>query len=159
MNILSHLARALYWINPLAWLAASGLRYEGERAADDAVLRAGARASDYADHLLDIVKSVGQPVPKIALAMARSSDFEGRLLAILEPGVPRSRLSRARTALVGAAFVLALVPRTSGFIEGGIALRVIATGFAITIVIGLLGGAYPAFRAARLLPTEAIRHD
>ncbi len=113
MNILSHLTRALYWPNPLAWHAANGLRYEGERAADDAVLRAGAKASDYADHLLDIVKSVGQPVPKIALAMARSSDFEGRLLAILEPGVPRSRMSRARMAGVGALFMMALVPLTA----------------------------------------------
>ena len=113
MNILSHLTRALYWPNPLAWHAANGLRYEGERAADDAVLRAGAKASDYADHLLDIVKSVGQPVPRIALAMARSSDFEGRLLAILEPGVPRTRMSQARMAGVAALFVLALVPLTA----------------------------------------------
>ena len=113
MNILSHLTRALYWPNPLAWHAANGLRYEGERAADDAVLRSGAKASDYADHLLDIVKSVGQPVPKIALAMARSSDFEGRLLAILEPGVPRTRMSRARMAGVAALFVVALVPLTA----------------------------------------------
>jgi beta-lactamase regulating signal transducer with metallopeptidase domain len=113
MNILSHLTRALYWPNPLAWMAANGLRYEGERAADDAVLRSGAKASDYADHLLDIVKSVGQPVPKIALAMARSSDFEGRLLAILEPGVPRTHVSRARMASVAALFVIAFVPLTA----------------------------------------------
>ena len=113
MNVLSHLTRALYWPNPLAWHAANGLRYEGERAADDAVLRSGAKASDYADHLLDIVKSVGQPVPKIALAMARSSDFEGRLLAILEPGVPRARMSPLRTASVAALFAMALVPLTA----------------------------------------------
>ena len=113
MNILSHVTRALYWPNPLAWIAANGLRYEGERAADDEVLRTGAKASDYADHLLDIVKSVGQPIPKIALAMARSSDFEGRLLAILEPGVPRSRLGRARTAAIAATFMIALVPLTA----------------------------------------------
>ena len=113
MNILSHFTRALYWPNPLAWHAANGLRYEGERAADDAVLRSGAKASDYADHLLDIVKSVGQPVPKIALAMARSSDFEGRLLAILEPGVPRTRISRPRMASVAALFIVALVPLTA----------------------------------------------
>jgi HEAT repeat protein/beta-lactamase regulating signal transducer with metallopeptidase domain len=113
MNILSHLTRALYWPNPLAWHAANGLRYEGERAADDAVLRAGARASDYADHLLDIVKSAGRPVPKIALAMARSSDFEGRLLAILEPGVPRNRMNGARMAGVAAVFMVAMVPLTA----------------------------------------------
>jgi beta-lactamase regulating signal transducer with metallopeptidase domain len=110
MNILSHVTRALYWPNPLAWLAANGLRFEGERACDDAVLRTGARASDYADHLLDIVKSIGRPVPNVALAMARSSDFEGRLLAILEPGVPRTRLGRTRAAGIGTAFAAALLP-------------------------------------------------
>jgi putative ABC transport system permease protein len=36
---------------------------------------------------------------------------------------------------------------------------VIAEGFALTLFIGVLGAAYPAVRAARLLPTEALRHD
>ncbi|HEY6220567.1 MAG TPA: M56 family metallopeptidase, partial [Gemmatimonadaceae bacterium] len=57
MNLLSHVMRAFYWVNPLAWLAAHRLRVEGERACDDTVLRAGAKASDYADHLLNIIKS------------------------------------------------------------------------------------------------------
>lgn len=110
MNILSHVMRAMYWLNPLAWLAAHRLRVEGERACDDTVLRAGAKPSDYADHLLSIVRSVGRPVPKVALAMARGSDFEGRLLAILEPGVPRARLGRARTAGLATIFLAALMP-------------------------------------------------
>jgi putative ABC transport system permease protein len=60
---------------------------------------------------------------------------------------------------VAATHLLALSPKTDGFIEGGIAWAVILQGFAVTVGIGLLGGAYPAYRAARLLPTEAIRHD
>ena len=110
MNILSHVMRAMYWPNPLAWMAANGLRFEGERACDDAVLSAGARASDYADHLLDIVRTAGRPIPKVALAMARSSDFEGRLLAILEPGVPRARPGRMRTAVIATMFAAAILP-------------------------------------------------
>src|SRR5258708_18722986 len=110
MNILSHVMRAMYWLNPLAWLAAHRLRVEGERACDDTVLRAGAKPSDYADQLLSIVRSVGRPVPKVALAMGRSSDFEGRLLAILEPDVPRARLGRARAAGLAAVFLAALTP-------------------------------------------------
>jgi HEAT repeat protein/beta-lactamase regulating signal transducer with metallopeptidase domain len=110
MNILSHVMRAMYWLNPLAWLAAHRLRVEGERACDDTVLRAGAKPSDYADHLLTIVRAAGRPVPKVALAMARSSDFEGRLLAILEPGVPRARLGRARAAGLALIFLAALTP-------------------------------------------------
>ena len=110
MNTLSHVARALYWFHPLAWLAAYRLRVEGERACDDAVLRAGALPSDYAEHLLSIVRTVGNTVPNVALAMARRSDFEGRLLAILEPGVPRGTLTRLRAAGVAALFVIGVMP-------------------------------------------------
>ena len=110
MNSLSHVARALYWFHPLAWLASYRLRVEGERACDDAVLRAGALPSDYAEHLLSIVRTVGNTVPNVALAMARRSDFEGRLLAILEPGVPRGTLSRMRAAGLAAVFLVAVMP-------------------------------------------------
>lgn len=60
---------------------------------------------------------------------------------------------------IGATHALAASPRVSGFIQPGIAPLVIAQGVGLTVLIGLLGGAYPAIRAARLLPTEAIRHD
>jgi len=32
-------------------------------------------------------------------------------------------------------------------------------GFFIALAVGLLGGAYPAYRGAQLLPTEALRHE
>lgn len=60
---------------------------------------------------------------------------------------------------VAASYLLTLFPQVNGFIEGGVAPVVIAQGLALTVLIGLVGGAYPAVRAARLLPTEAIRHD
>lgn len=110
MNTLSHFVRALYWFHPLVWLAAHRLRVEGERACDDAVLRAGKLPSDYAEHLLSIVRTVGNTVPNVALAMARRSDFEGRLLAILEPGIPRGRLTRWRAVGMAALFLLVVMP-------------------------------------------------
>lgn len=110
MNALSHVVRALYWFHPLVWLAAHRVRVEGERACDDVVLRAGARPSDYAEHLLSIVRTVGTTVPSAALAMARRSDFEGRLLAILEPGISRFGLTRGRAGIVAALFLMALTP-------------------------------------------------
>ena len=110
MNTLSHVVRSIYWFHPLAWIAAHRIRVEGERACDDAVLRAGARPSDYAEHLLSIVRTVGSTVPSAALAMARKSDFEGRLLAILEPGIPRFGLTRWRAAALAALFLFTVMP-------------------------------------------------
>jgi putative ABC transport system permease protein len=56
-------------------------------------------------------------------------------------------------------YLLTLMPRVNGFIEGGIALVIIGQSALLTLLIALVGATYPAFRAARLLPTEAIRHE
>jgi HEAT repeat protein/beta-lactamase regulating signal transducer with metallopeptidase domain len=110
---LAHVVCALHWFNPLAWMALKNLRAEAERCCDDWVLRAGTRASSYAEHLLTMVRSVGRArVPAaIALPMAQRSTFEGRLLAILEPGVDRGLVGRGRAALatLGVAAVVALL--------------------------------------------------
>jgi beta-lactamase regulating signal transducer with metallopeptidase domain len=86
-QMLARLACALYWFNPLVWIAAKMLRIERERACDDMVLMSGSAATDYADHLLAIVRSLRSPrCPAFAaLAMVRRSHFEGRLLDILDP--------------------------------------------------------------------------
>lgn len=89
MQVLVQLACALYWWNPLVWAAARRLHVERERACDDAVLRLGTRASDYAGYLLEMARSMRVP-PVVALAMANQSQLEGRLLDILDPG-PRPR--------------------------------------------------------------------
>ncbi|HEX8906416.1 MAG TPA: M56 family metallopeptidase, partial [Longimicrobiaceae bacterium] len=98
---IAQLAVALHWFNPLSWIALRELRAEAEKCCDDWVLRAGTRASTYADHLLDMVRVVGRErVPAaLALPMAQRSTFEGRLLAILEPGVDRGLLRRGQAAL------------------------------------------------------------
>ncbi|HUQ80555.1 MAG TPA: M56 family metallopeptidase [Gemmatimonadaceae bacterium] len=104
-------ACALYWFHPLVWTAAKRLRAESERACDDLALNCGARASDYAEHLLDIVTGVRHhATPAVALAMARRKEFEGRMLAILDPELRRGAPSRKQTAgLVSALAVLSLV--------------------------------------------------
>jgi beta-lactamase regulating signal transducer with metallopeptidase domain/HEAT repeat protein len=102
--------RALYWFNPLAWVAVQRLRAERERACDDFVLSVGTRASDYADHLLEIARSMRRsgltPVP--GLAMARPSQLEGRLLAILDPAIRRASTINARVAVVATIALLAV---------------------------------------------------
>ncbi len=109
MNLLSYVARAIYWINPLAWIAARRLRVEGEIACDDLVIAHGSRQSEYADHLLRVAQSSGRQLPTVALAMARGSEFEGRLLSILATDVPRHRVRRRQLASALAAAALAVV--------------------------------------------------
>ncbi len=87
---LAQVACAVYWFHPLAWVAAWRLRVERERACDDLVLRAGASGPDYADHLLQLARGARAAAgPAWALAMARPSQLEGRLLAILDPSLDR----------------------------------------------------------------------
>jgi beta-lactamase regulating signal transducer with metallopeptidase domain len=98
-HTLGRVACALYWFHPLVWTAARRLRAESERACDDLVLSCGARASDYADHLLDIVISVRhQGAPATAMPMARRRELEGRVLAILDPAVARIGPGRVKSA-------------------------------------------------------------
>ena len=96
-HLISEVARVIYWFNPLVWLAAARLRAEAERATDDRVVHVGAKPSDYAAHLLEIVRQA-RPTwhPAPLMPLARRKEFEGRLLAILESG---GHLASARWAL------------------------------------------------------------
>ena len=114
-HTLARLVCAMYWFHPLAWSAAKRLRSESERACDDLALACGTRATDYAEHLLDIVTSVrGDSTPLVALAMARRKEFEGRMLAILDPDLRHSAPSRRQSVALIAA--LALLSLTVGAI-------------------------------------------
>jgi len=110
-HTLGRVACALYWFHPLVWSAARRLRAESERACDDIAIACGARAADYAEHLLDIVSSVkGDRTPAMALAMAQRKEFEGRMLAILDPDIPRVQRGRfASVGLTGGVAALALL--------------------------------------------------
>jgi putative ABC transport system permease protein len=55
--------------------------------------------------------------------------------------------------------LLSQFPVVAGLIEGNLAPAVIVQGFIIALGVGLLGAAYPAYRGAQLLPTEALRHE
>ena len=92
---------SLYWINPMVWIAARRLRIERERACDDHVLSRGVRASDYAEGLLKMARSLRSlSFSSLAtVAMAQSSQLESRLLAILNPRLHRNALTRGAMAL------------------------------------------------------------
>jgi beta-lactamase regulating signal transducer with metallopeptidase domain len=109
-HTLGRLVCAVYWFHPLVWTAAKQLRTESERACDDLALSCGTRATDYAEHLLDIVTSVRRDAtPYVALAMARRKEFEGRMLAILDPQLRHAAPSRRQTTTLIATLALIAV--------------------------------------------------
>lgn len=85
IQFLGQLTCALYWFNPLVWMVLLKMQMEQENACDDAVLTAGTRPSDYAEHLLEVVRSLRTPhnVTLATVPMARSSKLAGRVRAIL----------------------------------------------------------------------------
>jgi TonB family protein len=83
-QLLAQVACGLYWFHPLAWLAASQLRRERERACDDLVLNLGTRPSDYAGHLLELARSLQSPSWSMAVPMAQPSSLESRMVALLD---------------------------------------------------------------------------
>ena len=56
IHIVVEVVRALYWPNPLVWIAARYKSAERERACDDFALREGTPGREYARHLLDVAK-------------------------------------------------------------------------------------------------------
>jgi len=100
MQALAQLACAVYWFNPLVWFAAWRLRVERELACDNHVLEAGAKASDYASHLVEIASSFGADNcgSPVAVGMA-CSHLESRVRSILDPNARRRGVNGLKVAL------------------------------------------------------------
>jgi beta-lactamase regulating signal transducer with metallopeptidase domain len=115
-QLAGQLALAVFWFNPLVWIANRRMQLEREHACDDYVIRHGTAPSMYAEELLSMVRSLGEPNHRsaqpafAALAMARRSEFEGRMLSILDPVLDRHPLSKSRTLVSGALALLLVVP-------------------------------------------------
>jgi beta-lactamase regulating signal transducer with metallopeptidase domain len=115
-QLLAQVAVAVFWFDPLVWIAAHRMRVEREHACDDYVLRDGTTPSLYAGELLEMVRSIGTPTHDrsapafAALAMARRSEFEGRMLAILDPRQDRHTLHRRGTFMTAIALVFLVLP-------------------------------------------------
>lgn len=92
VQLVAQLACAMYWWNPLAWLAAARLRTLREHACDDIVIASGVRPSTYASDMLAVARSVAQPG---AVCMVDGASTAARVKRILDPRAPRAPM-RAR---------------------------------------------------------------
>ncbi|MEP7363139.1 MAG: M56 family metallopeptidase [Acidobacteriota bacterium] len=110
-RLLSQIACAFYWPNPLAWLAAGRLHVAMEQSCDDAVLETGIGARRYAGHLLDISRaaSLGD-VAAGTVAMAGAAQLEARLRSILDESRLRTPTSRAASLAAALAVLAVLAP-------------------------------------------------
>ena len=101
MQTMAQITCAVYWFNPLLWFAARRMRTEIEGACDDHVLNAGYQSTDYAQHLVDIVRNIKKAgtATSAAVAMARHSRIEGRLRTILVENRNRKPMTKIAVAI------------------------------------------------------------
>lgn len=108
IDLIARLMRTVHWINPLSWVAVRQLRSLREKACDRLVIERGASAADYAQTLIDVARSMSGNNRHVvgSLSMARPTQLEGRILAILENSDEGEW--NARFAKPAAAFVMVM---------------------------------------------------
>ena len=101
LQMIAQVVCAVYWFNPLVWLAARWMRIEAEQACDDQVLNAGYQPTDYAEHLLDVVRNVkvASFASRAAVAMVRPSKIEGRLRTVLTQNLNRHPITKVTVGI------------------------------------------------------------
>ncbi|NIN70594.1 MAG: hypothetical protein GTO46_01400 [Gemmatimonadetes bacterium] len=105
---------AIYWFNPLVWIAARQGAMERERACDDLALHIGIRSHVYATHLYEIARAqVVDDTPRAAFAMAHASNLARRVRSILARGLDRTPLSHTQLASAAVGALLVAFPLAS----------------------------------------------
>ncbi len=112
---LASLATAVYWFNPLVWLAGRQLRLERERACDDVVVTHAAAPTAYAEQLVALARAfAGRGWAATAtVEMARRSGLAGRVRSILSDNVNRTQLGRRSGTAAVLAVTAVLVPASA----------------------------------------------
>jgi TonB family protein len=110
-QLIAQFTACVYWFHPLAWIALKQMRKEREIACDDGVLRLGYKNSDYAQHLVDVARSVRSNAESLSpsVAMACRSQLETRVRAILNPANNRGNVTRMMKVCAMACTVAAIV--------------------------------------------------
>lgn len=127
-QLAAELLRAVYWFSPIFWIACRRLRDESEHACDDAVLNRGVEGPEYALNLVGIVRELTQPRWTAGAAIARTSNLERRVRAMLDSHRNRRPVSRRAGAATLIGLLAVAVP------IGGLAARQAFTTLSGSIV-------------------------
>lgn len=100
-HVLGRVARALFWPNPLIWMATERSRAAQEQACDDVVLQSGVAAWEYAEQLLAVAKTLRHRAsPVEAVALNAGLRFKDRMHAILHPTTPHRSITRREAGAI-----------------------------------------------------------
>lgn len=103
-QLISQVARAIWWPHPGAWYVVREIAREREAACDDTVLARGVHPRAYASFLL--ICAAGHRRVSVALAgigFTKPSQLEGRIDGVLDPRKNRAPVSRPGGVLIGVA--------------------------------------------------------
>jgi len=80
---------------------------------------------------------------------------------ILQESLALSLMGGLAGLVLGAGLigVIDLIPALTGALAGRLTLRTLSPGLGVALMLGTLGGLYPAWRASRLQPIEALRYE
>jgi TonB family protein len=112
VHVLAQMVCAVYWFNPLFWMAERALGRESEQAADDEAVASGLDASQYAAHVVALVRQMRAPLAVRApvVAMGRPSQLERRVAALLRADANRTLVSPRRALLAAVASAVLVIP-------------------------------------------------
>ena len=108
-----------------------------------------------------ILMSVLERTREIGVLRALGWSRRRVLSMILKESLLLSLLGALTGILIGYGLtkLLGLIPAISGFVDASFSPSLLAQAIAIALVLGTLGGLYPAYRATRLSPIEALRYE
>ncbi len=95
IHLTLEIVKALYWPNPLVWIASRRCAMERERACDDFALRGGSASSLYASHLIAIARAQVRAAPASATTMAGEPGLFERVRHVMDEGLSREPIRRA----------------------------------------------------------------
>jgi putative ABC transport system permease protein len=108
-----------------------------------------------------MVMSVMERTREIGVLRALGWRKRRVLWMIVRESVALSLLGSAAGVAVGLALGLLLnqVPAMQGFLRLRYSVELFAQAIGTALILGVVGGVYPAWRASRLQPVEALRYE